>query len=199
MVRPAPQDPPAKFRHKGRRMLFILLSLALLGLIGLGSLQVFQLVEQSGTTGDAPSNSSAAFSDDISSEADANTEETQTPSLASKENKKPDPESQAAKMDIGESERNSAGEQPDLSISGAVLDDTGNLLPGISVVARPEQGQTGVRINAGELRQQTDQLGSFTFDNLVEGEYDHLPEAAFYMVGTIEEAVEKAQKLAEAA
>ena len=28
------------------------------------------------------------------------------------------------------------------------------------------------------------------------GEYDHLPEAAFYMVGTIEEAVEKAQKLA---
>jgi hypothetical protein len=27
----------------------------------------------------------------------------------------------------------------------------------------------------------------------VEGKYDHLPEAAFYMVGTIEEAVEKAQ------
>jgi len=37
------------------------------------------------------------------------------------------------------------------------------------------------------------------FKGLVEGEYDHLPEAAFYMVGTIEEAVEKAQKLAEAA
>ncbi len=34
------------------------------------------------------------------------------------------------------------------------------------------------------------------FKGLVEGEYDHLPEAAFYMVGTIEEAVEKAQKLA---
>ena len=31
---------------------------------------------------------------------------------------------------------------------------------------------------------------------LVDGKYDHLPEAAFYMVGTIEEAVEKAQKLA---
>ncbi|MGZ9099199.1 MAG: hypothetical protein ACXW3O_05810, partial [Brevundimonas sp.] len=30
----------------------------------------------------------------------------------------------------------------------------------------------------------------------VAGEYDHLPEAAFYMVGAIEEAVEKAQKLA---
>ena len=32
-----------------------------------------------------------------------------------------------------------------------------------------------------------------------DGEYDHLPEAAFYMVGTIEEAVEKAAKLAEEA
>ena len=34
------------------------------------------------------------------------------------------------------------------------------------------------------------------FKGLVAGEYDHLPEAAFYMVGTIEEAVQKAQKLA---
>jgi F-type H+/Na+-transporting ATPase subunit beta len=34
------------------------------------------------------------------------------------------------------------------------------------------------------------------FQGLCEGKYDHLPEAAFYMVGTIEEAVEKAQKLA---
>lgn len=29
------------------------------------------------------------------------------------------------------------------------------------------------------------------------GEYDHLPEQAFYMVGPIEEAVAKAEKLAE--
>ena len=34
------------------------------------------------------------------------------------------------------------------------------------------------------------------FKGLVSGEYDHLPEAAFYMVGSIEEAVEKAQRLA---
>ncbi len=34
------------------------------------------------------------------------------------------------------------------------------------------------------------------FKGIVEGEYDHLPEAAFYMVGTIEEAVEKARELA---
>ncbi len=34
------------------------------------------------------------------------------------------------------------------------------------------------------------------FKGLVEGKYDNLPEAAFYMVGTIEEAVEKGKKLA---
>jgi F-type H+-transporting ATPase subunit beta len=30
----------------------------------------------------------------------------------------------------------------------------------------------------------------------VRGDYDHLPEQAFYMVGTIEDAVAKAQKMA---
>ena len=35
-----------------------------------------------------------------------------------------------------------------------------------------------------------------SFKAVVEGEYDHLPEAAFYMVGGIEMAVAKAQKLA---
>ena len=34
------------------------------------------------------------------------------------------------------------------------------------------------------------------FKGLCNGDYDHLPEAAFYMVGTIEEAVAKAEKLA---
>jgi F-type H+-transporting ATPase subunit beta len=34
------------------------------------------------------------------------------------------------------------------------------------------------------------------FKGLVAGQYDDLPEAAFYMVGTIEEAVEKAKKMA---
>ncbi|MAF95345.1 MAG: F0F1 ATP synthase subunit beta [Rhodospirillaceae bacterium] len=37
------------------------------------------------------------------------------------------------------------------------------------------------------------------FKDIVEGEYDHLPEAAFFMVGTIEEVLEKAKRLAEAA
>ncbi len=35
------------------------------------------------------------------------------------------------------------------------------------------------------------------FDAICKGEYDHLPEAAFYMVGGIEEAIEKAKKLSK--
>ncbi len=34
------------------------------------------------------------------------------------------------------------------------------------------------------------------FDAICKGEYDHLPEAAFYMVGGIEEVIDKAEKLA---
>ncbi len=33
------------------------------------------------------------------------------------------------------------------------------------------------------------------FKGIIEGEYDNLPEAAFYMVGTIEEAIEQAKKI----
>jgi F-type H+-transporting ATPase subunit beta len=33
------------------------------------------------------------------------------------------------------------------------------------------------------------------FKAIVNGEYDHLPEQAFYMIGAIEEAVEKAKTL----
>jgi F-type H+-transporting ATPase subunit beta len=35
------------------------------------------------------------------------------------------------------------------------------------------------------------------FDAICKGEYDHLPESAFYMVGPIEEAVAKAEKMAQ--
>jgi len=35
------------------------------------------------------------------------------------------------------------------------------------------------------------------FDAICKGQYDHLPESAFYMVGTIEEAVAKAEKMAK--
>ncbi|MEM7071064.1 MAG: F0F1 ATP synthase subunit beta [Pseudomonadota bacterium] len=37
------------------------------------------------------------------------------------------------------------------------------------------------------------------FEGIVNGEYDHLPESAFYMVGTIDEVLEKARKIASEA
>jgi F-type H+-transporting ATPase subunit beta len=49
----------------------------------------------------------------------------------------------------------------------------------------------------GKLVSIQDTIKGFT--GLCNGDYDHLPEQAFYMVGTIEEAIAKAEKLAEAA
>ncbi|PZU60298.1 MAG: F0F1 ATP synthase subunit beta [Sphingobium sp.] len=46
----------------------------------------------------------------------------------------------------------------------------------------------------GKFVQVEDTVASFKA--VVEGEYDHLPEAAFYMVGGIEDVIEKAKKLA---
>jgi F-type H+-transporting ATPase subunit beta len=34
------------------------------------------------------------------------------------------------------------------------------------------------------------------FKGILNGDYDHMPEASFYMVGTIDEAIEKAKKMA---
>ena len=49
----------------------------------------------------------------------------------------------------------------------------------------------------GKLVSIQDTIKGFT--GLCNGDYDHLPEQAFYMVGTIEEAIAKAEQLAEAA
>ena len=37
------------------------------------------------------------------------------------------------------------------------------------------------------------------FKGIIDGDYDHLPEQAFYMVGTIDDAVAKGKQMAEAA
>ncbi|WCT72489.1 F0F1 ATP synthase subunit beta [Sphingomonas naphthae] len=47
---------------------------------------------------------------------------------------------------------------------------------------------------SGKFVQVADTVKSFKA--VVDGEYDHLPEAAFYMVGGIDEAIEKAKKMA---
>lgn len=55
-------------------------------------------------------------------------------------------------------------------------------------VAEQFTGMTGKYVKLEETIQ--------SFKGLLNGEYDELPEQAFYMVGTIEEAIEKAKKLA---
>ncbi|MFN7534336.1 MAG: F0F1 ATP synthase subunit beta [Brevundimonas sp.] len=75
------------------------------------------------------------------------------------------------------------------------------------IVARARKIQRFLSQPFFVAEQFTNQPGKFvelkdtirSFKAICDGEYDHLPEAAFYMVGAIEEAVEKAQKLAEAA
>ena len=54
-------------------------------------------------------------------------------------------------------------------------------------VAEVFTGSPGVLVNLD------DTIAGFA--GIISGEYDHLPEAAFYMVGTIEEAIEKGKKL----
>ncbi len=58
-------------------------------------------------------------------------------------------------------------------------------------VAQVFTGSPGVQVPLAETIK--------AFKGLCDGDYDHLPEPAFYMVGTIEEAIAKAEKLAEAA
>jgi F-type H+-transporting ATPase subunit beta len=47
--------------------------------------------------------------------------------------------------------------------------------------------------NPGDYVSRDDTVRSFKA--ILAGEYDHLPEDAFYMVGAIEDAVEKAKKI----
>jgi F-type H+-transporting ATPase subunit beta len=54
-------------------------------------------------------------------------------------------------------------------------------------VAEPFTGQPGVYVSREDTVR--------SFKAILDGEYDHLPEQAFYMVGTIEAAAEKAKKL----
>ncbi|MDT8408143.1 MAG: carboxypeptidase-like regulatory domain-containing protein [Wenzhouxiangellaceae bacterium] len=76
-----------------------------------------------------------------------------------------------ASSDQGENEP----EKPELSIAGAVLDDRGSLLPGVTVQAHPAgapgQSRSPAASSGTALRQVTDQLGSFVFEPLHDGEY----------------------------
>ena len=176
-----PEDQPAKSRRKGRRVPFVLLSIAVLALIGLGGLQVFGPGERGEPENDLSDQPSASVLDEMSSDAASALDKSRASAPEESSDSDPEAESDADESYVSntagsEFAENSSGEQKALSISGAVMDDTGNLLPGIPVLARPADrpvpGQAGTRTGAAELRRRTDQLGSFSFDNLLEGEYE---------------------------
>ncbi|RPI57260.1 MAG: F0F1 ATP synthase subunit beta, partial [Lysobacterales bacterium] len=60
-------------------------------------------------------------------------------------------------------------------------------------LSQPFSVAPGFTSNEGKYVQLKETIRSFK--GIVAGEYDHLPEQAFYMVGGIEEAVEKAKKV----
>lgn len=164
-----------KSSRRRRRILFVLLSLILLGLVSLGSLRVFQLSGQDEVVVMAPSETTEVDFNDLSSNTDLSSTETASPSLAATENDNSDPATLSVPDEIPPSEY-PADEQADLSISGAVLDDAGTLLADISVTARPTPrpgtDQNTTQTSTMQLRQQTDHLGSFIFENLAAGEYE---------------------------
>ena len=78
-------------------------------------------------------------------------------------------------------------------------------------VKKPRYGNCIIELKvafqgAGEIRVMTGTPGKYVpiretvrgFQEILSGQHDELPEQAFYMVGTIDEAVEKATELAEA-
>ena len=182
MRNPSKKSPLKKSGPGRRPALLIFLVLVILGLIGFGFLQVFQLEGQSGQeqaiyekseniqSGISPAAAGGRFSINEPNAEKISTSRDETPG---KENS--GPESQTSRTD-----ENSAAETPPedregLVISGAVMDDSGDLLPDIPVRARPANlagaNQDLATSGNNELTEITDPMGSFTFDNLLEGEY----------------------------
>lgn len=175
MSNPTSSDQPVKPSRKRRRVLFLLLPLILV-MIGFGTLQVFQVPELDGANENTSNEASAALSENPVSSADSDIEETQNSSLSA--TKKINSETEHLDTINEERELNESPDQQqaELVISGAVLDDTGMLLPGIPVTARVTNrvglDEDAIQKSGGVFRQQTDRLGSFTFTKLVQGEYE---------------------------
>lgn len=175
MSNPTSSDQPVKPSRKRRRVLFLLLPLILV-MIGFGTLQVFQGPELDGANENTSNEAPAALSENPVSSADSDIEETQNSSLSA--TKKINSETEHLDTINEERELNESPDQQqaELVISGAVLDDTGMLLPGIPVTARVTNrvglDEDAIQKSGGVFRQQTDRLGSFTFTKLVQGEYE---------------------------
>lgn len=175
MSNPTSSDQPVQAGRKKRRGLLLLLFLILV-MAGLGSLQVFLVAEYDRTNEKTLKEAPVAALENLVSRADSDSEDKQNSSLSATEKIQSESEHPDRIAEESELNENPDDQQAELVISGAVLDDTGMLLPGIPVTARATNrvglDEDAIQKSDGVLRQQTDRLGSFTFTNLVKGEYE---------------------------
>lgn len=175
MSNPILPDQPVKTGRKKRRVLLLFLPLILV-MAGLGSLQVFLVAEPDEaneiTSNDAP----VAALESLASSTDSENGKKPNSSLSETEKRQSEPEHLDRTTEERELIESPDHQQAELVISGAVLDDTGMLLPGIPVTARATNrvglDEEANQMSSGVLRQQTDRLGSFTFTKLIKGEYE---------------------------
>jgi protocatechuate 3,4-dioxygenase beta subunit len=121
-------------------------------------------------------NISATSKNNRSSNAPSAPTETKEPTLEASEQAGSNHVPETPGVAGDEEDETISNEKTALTISGAVLDDSGMLLPNIIVIAIPalpsrtsqETTQSGNEVSA----QITDHLGGFTFENLTEGEYE---------------------------
>jgi hypothetical protein len=156
----------------------------LIALVVLAGLSVTLLVDQvrnqesvsdNSQTGSRAAPGQRSFSASPSS-SDAGSEATVEPTDAANAEQDPAAVDPVGEDDPAHQPAVADDEAPELSISGAVLDDRGILLPGIDVLATPvndgmqESAETPAVI--GGASQRTDELGSFLFENIEDGEYE---------------------------
>lgn len=174
-----------KSRSNGRKVNTIFISLLVLALACLVSLLVVQVRNQGSSSDSAPPGSTVSSADRAATSRHSVAEQSTTTStttsaesaVAANSRLAPvasEPEETSAREAATEDE--SEDKSGGMAISGAVMDDRGVLLPGIQVLARqvsgPAQDPGSTTIAAGGQSQLTDELGSFAFENIGEGEYE---------------------------
>lgn len=176
MQNAAKQGRSVKSSRSRRSKLHILVALILLGLIGLGSLQMVNRTGQDESNQFTQANVSATSTNSRSSNASSASTETTEPSPEASDKAGSDPAPTAPAEDESEQDEANSNEEAASTISGAVLDDSGMLLPNVIVIALPAlpsgTGQEKAQSGSEVLAEITDHLGGFTFENLTEGEYE---------------------------
>lgn len=160
---------PGRYR---RPVILVIFALVLLGAVGFGSLQLFEREGQDRPSNNIQTNISTIAQNSRLSKIESTPGDTKPSSLESTEITDSNDELDRSRTDESEAEEPLAEEQTALAISGAVLDDSGEPLPDILVMAQPTLHSGTNQSSSGTAEQVTDRLGAFIFDKLAQGEYE---------------------------